>query len=422
MLRIHDFTTRDRIEATIAEHRAIAGAVVARATEHAIALMRAHVEASVVVVEQRVAALLARSADADGVPARAASASTSTTQLNHEPDRSTPMTRPRSRPIVATAASLAVLVLATLLAACGSEDTTSGSSERTIKVATLRQPHLFVPDFYARFLPAGTKVEVVTLANSTEIKNAVVSGSADFGVTGITSALQGAAQGEPFRVLASAADGGSAIVAGKGSGIDSVADLRGKKIGYVPGSAQDILLRLTLRAKGIDAEKDTTLVKVEFPDMANALQRGDIDAFSGAETGPSDALVRASATLVTHPYDTEMAKINIVLGTSQKMIDSDPELVQTVVETHAKAIEYMTSHKAEWAAAVVKKYGFPKASLDMAIRNIELRWAIDDAYTEQAAVLGQQLKALKQIRNEPDYDAFFNRTFVDKVTTAEGAS
>lgn len=322
----------------------------------------------------------------------------------------------------AIAAAFAAIAFTSLLIGCGGsdgDDTSAGDGgSRTVKVATLRQPHLFAPDFYSRFLPADTRVEIITLTNSTEIKNAVVSGSADFGVTGITAAVQGAAQGQPIRALASAADGGSAIVARKDAGITGVADLRGKKIGYVPGSAQDVLLRLTLRKAGLDADKDVQLVKVEFPDMANALQRKDIDAFSGAETGPSDALVKGDAVVVTHPYDTEMGKINIILATSQKIIERDPVLVQTIVETHAKATDHMSANKPEWAAAVVKKYGFPKASLDIAIKNIELRWGIDDAYTRQAAVLGEQLKELKQIRKEPDYTAFFDRTFVDKVQGA----
>ncbi len=238
-----------------------------------------------------------------------------------------------------TASRVLVLLItvALLTVACGGGDdgetsTNSGSSaepkQYKIKVGTLRQPHLFAPAFYPKFLPANVTMETVLFANSTEIKTAVVTGSVDFAVTGITAALEGAAQDEPFRVLASAADGASAIVAKADKNIKTVADLRGKKIGYVAGSAQDILLRLTLRDAGLDASKDVELVKVGFADMANALDRGDIDAFSGAETGPSDALTRGSAVLVVHPYDTKMKKINIVFGTSQSVIDKDPELVR----------------------------------------------------------------------------------------------
>ncbi len=325
--------------------------------------------------------------------------------------------------------ALAVGLLA--LAACGGGDSdtsttrdtagsgsggTSAAKEYKVKVGTLRQPHLFAPAFYARFLPANVTVETVLFANSTEIKTAVVTGSVDFAVTGITAALEGAAQDEPFRVLASAADGASAIVARKDSGIATVADLRDKKIGYVAGSAQDILLRLTLQDAGMDANEDVELVKVAFSDMANALDRGDIDAFSGAETGPSDALVRGIAQLVVHPYDTKMQKINIVFGTSQSMIDKDPELVRIMVATHAKATDHMKANPGEWGDAVVKAYSFPAESLTLAIQNISLRWAIDDAYIAQAKVLGEQLEGLKQIKKQPDYEAFFDTTFVTALT------
>ena len=67
LLRIHDFTTGDRIETTIAEHLAIADAVVAGDAERARMLMRDHVQSSAAVVEQRVGQLLARILDTDGL-------------------------------------------------------------------------------------------------------------------------------------------------------------------------------------------------------------------------------------------------------------------------------------------------------------------------------------------------------------------
>jgi NitT/TauT family transport system substrate-binding protein len=323
--------------------------------------------------------------------------------------------------------SVLLVAVALLSTACGGGDDGSTSSQPggtveqkqyRIKVGTLRQPHLFAPAFYEKFLPANVKMETVLFANSTEIKTAVVTGSVDFAVTGITAALEGAAQDEPFRVLASAADGASAIVAKTGKGIKTVADLRGKKIGYVVGSAQDILLRLTLRDAGLDADKDVELVKVAFSDMANALDRGDIDAFSGAETGPSDALTRGIADLVVHPYATKMKMINIVFGSSQATIDKDPELVATMVDVHAKATDYMKDHPDEWAAGVVKAYNFPAQSLALALKNIQLRWAVDDAYIAQTRVLGEQLEILKQIKKQPDYKAFFNTDFVTPLMKA----
>jgi len=60
VIRVHDFTTPDRIVATIEEHLEILGAIAERRPDSAAALMRVHVERSAAVVEARVGALLAR--------------------------------------------------------------------------------------------------------------------------------------------------------------------------------------------------------------------------------------------------------------------------------------------------------------------------------------------------------------------------
>jgi len=60
VIRIHDFTTVDRIETTIEEHLEILEALRAGRQDAAAALMRVHIERSAEVVERRVGELLAR--------------------------------------------------------------------------------------------------------------------------------------------------------------------------------------------------------------------------------------------------------------------------------------------------------------------------------------------------------------------------
>ena len=60
ILRVHDFTTDDRIAATIAEHLEILGCVLAGDADAAAAFMRAHVQRSALVVRERVGEALAR--------------------------------------------------------------------------------------------------------------------------------------------------------------------------------------------------------------------------------------------------------------------------------------------------------------------------------------------------------------------------
>lgn len=65
LMRIHDFTTADRVQATIAEHLEIVEAVLSGDADAAASFMRAHVQRSALVVRERVGASLARMADLD---------------------------------------------------------------------------------------------------------------------------------------------------------------------------------------------------------------------------------------------------------------------------------------------------------------------------------------------------------------------
>ena len=63
VMRIHDFTTEDRVAATISEHLEIVDAVLAGDPDASASFMRAHVQRSAMVVRERVGAALSRMAE-----------------------------------------------------------------------------------------------------------------------------------------------------------------------------------------------------------------------------------------------------------------------------------------------------------------------------------------------------------------------
>jgi DNA-binding GntR family transcriptional regulator len=66
ILRVHDFTSDDRIGSTITEHLEILGCVLSRDADAAAAFMRAHVQRSALVVRERVGSALARMFEVPG--------------------------------------------------------------------------------------------------------------------------------------------------------------------------------------------------------------------------------------------------------------------------------------------------------------------------------------------------------------------
>ncbi|WP_182111941.1 ABC transporter substrate-binding protein [Actinotalea sp. JY-7876] len=320
--------------------------------------------------------------------------------------------RPTAR-LRPTTALLAVAALAGLggCAAAGADEPDGATG--TVTVGTLKgQPHLFAPFLYEDFLPDGMEVEVVQFDTSPDIKNAVVSGNVDFGVTGVPSALSGVAAGQDVVVVAAAADGGSNIVGT--TDITSVADLVGRTVGYPQGASQEILLRLTLEEHGVDIE-ELDLVNLPFSDMANALASGQIDAFASAELGPSIAMLDGAHQIVS-PYDTPVGKVNIGLVTTQRLIDSDPELVQAVVDTHIEATEAMLADPEAWSSGVVEQFGLDAAVVDTAIGNIWPRWSLDAEYRAQVEALAEQMHGLGYLDASPTADEVIDPTFVESST------
>lgn len=317
------------------------------------------------------------------------------------------------------AAASSVLVVAAL-AACSPDSAGSAAAAddgtTVVTVGTLKgQPHLYHPFLYADLAPEGVEFEVVQFDTSPDIKNAVVSGTIDFGVAGVPSAVSGAAAGQDVVVVAAAADGGSGIIGREG--LDGIESLAGLKVGYPQGSSQEILLRLTLEAAGLDADADVELVNLPFSDMAGALAAGRIDAFSSAELGPSTAL-QAGAVQVASPYDTPVGRVNIGLYTTGDLIEENPELVQQVVDTHIAATEQMAADTQAWADGVVAEFGIDQAVVDTAVQNIWPRWAIDSEYTDQVAALIEQMAALQQIQGDVDVATLLDPTFVQSSASA----
>ena len=202
-----------------------------------------------------------------------------------------------------------------------------------------------------------------------------------------------------------------AVVAGKDSAINSIKDLKGKRVAIWPGSTQEVVILDRLTAEGMTI-KDIEPVRVSFSDMAPALARGDIDAYVGAEPGPGISLANGVGRIVEYPYSTPTGSLNMVLTTHREMIEKDPDLIRTLLAIHRKASEYAMSDREAFVAMAMQKLGQQKPSIEQAAPNVELTWNIDALFLKQANYYGTQMLAKKQIRELPDYGKFIEPSFV----------
>ncbi|MBI5131818.1 MAG: NrtA/SsuA/CpmA family ABC transporter substrate-binding protein [Rhodopseudomonas palustris] len=307
--------------------------------------------------------------------------------------------------------------LVAVATALGSTSLRASAEERVIKIGTLKLIHGITPYFYEKFAPAGFKIEVIPFESPTDGKNAVVTGSVDFGIFGLAAATLGGANGEPVVVVGAACNRGMAVVAGKNSGINSIKDLKGKKLAIWPGSTQEVVILDRLTAEGMTI-KDVEAVRVSFSDMAPALARGDIDAYVGAEPAAGISLANGVGKIVEYPYSTPTGSLNMVLSTRRELIEKDPELIRTLLKIHRKASEFAMSDREAFVAMAMQKLGQQKPSIEQAAPNVELTWNIDDLFLKQANYYGTQMLAKKQIRQLPDYKTFIDPSFVKAISAS----
>lgn len=284
----------------------------------------------------------------------------------------------------------------------------------TIKMGSLKLIHSIAPHFYEQFTPAGYKVEIIPLESPTEGKNAVVTKSVDFGMFGIAAATLGAAAGEPIVVIASACNKGMAIISKKDGEVAAIKDLKGKRVAIWPGSTQEVFVLERLKMEGMSIA-DVTPVRVSFSEMHLALARGDVDAYVGAEPGPGVSLASGVGKLVEYPYSTSMGALNMVFGAHRDTLKERPELVNVILQIHRKASEYAMANPDKMAAMAVAKLGQKKEAIDLSVPNVELTWKFGPTEIKQSKTYAEHMLALKQIKQLPDFDTFFDTKFVDAL-------
>jgi NitT/TauT family transport system substrate-binding protein len=325
------------------------------------------------------------------------------------------MIRARSPRTTARAAA-AGIALSTLLVVSGCSssggsagaDVASADDPVTVTVGTLRgQPHFYQPFLYEQFAEDGVEFEVVTLDSTPALSDALVAGTIDFAISGVTPTISSVAQDRDLKIVASAADGGSGFIGG--DGIESVADLEGKKVGYIQGSAQEVVLR-TLLAENDLTDDDLELITIPVPEMAGAFTSGSIDAFFGVEIGVSIAKA-AGGTEIADPYGTPVGRVNIGLVTTGAMIDEQPEVVQKVVDTHAATTEYMADNVDEWLPDMVAEFGGDEATFESALDNFWLRADLSEEYQGQLEALAGQMTELGFIDEVPPIEDLVDTSF-----------
>jgi len=140
----------------------------------------------------------------------------------------------------------------------------------------------------------------------------------------------------------------------KGSPVDDIAQLKGRKIGITsPGSKTDGLVRLALERAGLDPDKDASIVGIGgSANNLAAIKAGHVDA--GMVSGLEVLLAEQQFTAV---YDWRKSKTaSLALIGLDSWAKANPELVRKFIQTTLKAAEIAAQDKTRRDDALLEFY------------------------------------------------------------------
>jgi ABC-type nitrate/sulfonate/bicarbonate transport system substrate-binding protein len=138
---------------------------------------------------------------------------------------------------------------------------------------------VYVAEERGFFLAEGAAVDVADCDIGRRCLERLLAGAADLATAANLPIVMASVQGQRFTIVASMASSrnDAKIVTRRGSGIDSVAALAGRRVGTFTGTSAHFLLELSLLAAGVEPRK-VTVVPLEPAEVVEALQSGRVDA------------------------------------------------------------------------------------------------------------------------------------------------
>ena len=181
-------------------------------------------------------------------------------------------------------------------------------------------------------------------------------GSIDFASTAGLAAVLSRANGSPVKtVYIASRPEWTALAVPKDSPIKTLADLKGKKIAATKGTDPYLFLLRSLNTAGL-GKGDVEIVHLQHPDGRVALERGDVDAWSGLDPHLAASQLQAGSRLL---YRNVEFNSYGVLNVSDSFLKEQPQLIGKVIAAYEEARQWTLAHPQQTAELLAREAKLP---------------------------------------------------------------
>lgn len=277
--------------------------------------------------------------------------------------------------------------------------------------------------FEEAFSEYGAKVEFSEFQSGPPMVEAMASDHLDFAGMGNLPPIAAQAAGIDFKIIAQTLSGKNnvALIVPKDSAIQSVADLKGKKVAVTKGSNAFNFLYQLLEKEGLK-ESELQVIQLQPDETQAAFDAGKVDAWSAWDPSITLNTATGKARVIV---DGESAGI---LSPSFQLVRGEfaskyPGLVTAYLEVIEKALHWQSDNEDE----AFKRYADEnKIPVELMKGFLERSTYINtpvsaDTIAQQQATADFQYK-LGTIRKQVDVSQVFDNSFIEEALKAYAAA
>ena len=282
-------------------------------------------------------------------------------------------------------AALSLTLTGALLCPAMAEETELDSYTADVVNIAIQPSAAFVPLYYAKEMGwiedalADYDVEVVwnEFESGPPMNESLASGSSDIGVVGDVPIVSAVAAGQENYLIALTCDAPLSynLLVSPDSDIESVADLKGKKVATVVGSTAHNLVSKLLKTADLTMD-DIELINISAGDVETVLVNGEVDAAAIWEPTVTRLVDKGTARIVATGEDCGLLGVNGMVA-RQAFVDENPLIARIVAEQFQKGIEALEDPDEETWAKVAEDLTLEPEQLDAVSKKFDYKVEVD---------------------------------------------
>lgn len=237
------------------------------------------------------------------------------------------------------------------------------------------------------------------------VNEAFAAGEIDLGVMGAFPAFVGKSAGTDFKIVSAMnIERAHAVLVNPNKNINSISDLKGKKVATTKNTSGYQLLITLLKQNNMNLQ-DVHFINMSMADLGTALSKGDIDA--GVVWEPMVTRLESDGMKVL--TDGAVCPNYAVLMANSEIITNNPEIIKAILNADKQGLDYMNKHPEECLSILSTEFNIPTQQLKKMLPKYNFIAPLDDKFMTDMKDADRFLLDNKILKQSIDINTFVQK-------------